>query len=676
MKHRAKSIIIKAATCFLLLIFILPSCKKDKGTAAIPSLELKATVDGKSYSVDASKLSVNSYADANDPKKALEITAPLDNNGTQLVIFSNDLKDGVINITPKIGSSLNPKKAQTPTVTDFVDQSYIRFISGGNSFYAYSGSITIKIVANILTYTWNITFKDAASREFTSTGSLVIDLSKYTSKPKSEIKDPTPLSAKPTIESIAPNIGPDGTEVTISGTNFSTTLTDNVVKFNGTVATVKSAPATKLVVTAPNGGATGVVSVKVKNSEITTGPLFTYQALPTILSVSPGAGKVGDAVVILGTNFSSVISENVLKFNGITATITSVTGGGIQTTVPAGATTGPVSISVKGGPTVTGPQFQVNSASNGTGSVEYITKLDGPASYTKIASAPNMVTEMYIDKTAKILYYSDFASFSTTNENTVYKTDLTGGNATKFSTDARIANVSSITTDATGNVYVVCNQDGSNQKVNIYKVTANGTTVTEIVKNLPIYGATRKIYVDSQNTVWYGHDHKIVAGADVYDGSHNANSAKDGPLYKGDAAYLFDFTQSGNIKYKTFDLVSGVSASTDFSVLSMFTQDDSKIATNSLTFSRLAIDGDENAYVLYPLSYQSGQIATTWIIRKTKNGSGTSSLMAKFITKYDSSKNYIEPQGIGGYSPPVFIAGPSGDVYLRYNDKDIIKISQ
>src|SRR6476659_7239887 len=118
MKHRAKSIIIKAATCFLLLIFILPSCKKDKGTAAIPSLELKATVDGKSYSVDASKLSVNSYADANDPKKALEITAPLDNNGTQLVLFSNDLKDGVINITPKIGSSLNPKKAQTPTVTD------------------------------------------------------------------------------------------------------------------------------------------------------------------------------------------------------------------------------------------------------------------------------------------------------------------------------------------------------------------------------------------------------------------------------------------------------------------------------------------------------------------------------------------------------------------------------
>jgi hypothetical protein len=680
MKTQTQTIILKAVTCFLLLIFILPSCKKDKGTEITPTLELKATVDGKSYTVDAGKLSVNSYSDSGDPKKALEVTAPLDNNGTQLVFFSNDLKDGIINILPKVGSSLNPKKPQTPTVTDVVDQSYVKFISGGNNFYAFSGSITIKIVNNILTYSWNITFKDATSREFNSTGSMIIDLSKYTAKPKSEIKDPTPLSAKPTLESIAPNIGPDGTEVTISGTNFSTTLTDNVVKFNGLEAVVKSATATKLVVTSPKYGTTGAVSVKVKNSEIATGPVFTAQALPTILSVSPAIGKVGDAVTILGTNFSSVLAENVVKFNGTTATITSVIVGGMQLTVPVGATTGPVSISVKGGATVTGPQFQVSTANTGgSGTVDYITKLDGTAGFTKIATATSKITEMFIDKSSKTLYYSTFDKLAPSPTNTVYKLSLTGGDPVKFSADARVTNISYITTDAQGNVFMLYNQDNSAQKVTILKSTPDGVTVTEVAKDISYQGnTTKRLYVDSQDTIWLGHSNKIVNGVDTYVSSHNANGAYDGPLFKGDQAYLVDFKQYGNISFKTLNLVTGTNAPTDFNLLGMFKQDDAKIDDNNYLgkYSILAVDGDESAYILYPLSYQTGQLTLTWIIRKTKNGAaGASTLMAKFITKYSSSPYYAEPQGQANEAP-VFVAGPSGDVYMRYNDKDIIKISQ
>ena len=48
-----------------------------------------------------------------------------------------------------------------------------------------------------------------------------------------------------------------GTEVTITGTGFSTTATDNTVKFNGTTATVSGATNTSLVVTVPTGTTTG-----------------------------------------------------------------------------------------------------------------------------------------------------------------------------------------------------------------------------------------------------------------------------------------------------------------------------------------------------------------------------------------------------------------------------------
>ncbi len=88
----------------------------------------------------------------------------------------------------------------------------------------------------------------------------------------SDSMDPLP---KPSVASIEPTRGIDGDEVTITGTNFSTTLSDNQVTFEGKVARVTSATATKLVVTAPVGGTTGVVTVTSPGGTV-TGPTFRY----------------------------------------------------------------------------------------------------------------------------------------------------------------------------------------------------------------------------------------------------------------------------------------------------------------------------------------------------------------------------------------------------------------
>jgi len=46
---------------------------------------------------------------------------------------------------------------------------------------------------------------------------------------------------------------------------------------------------------------------------------------PTITSFSPASGTVGTAVTILGTKFDPVAANNVVSFNGVTATQTSFT---------------------------------------------------------------------------------------------------------------------------------------------------------------------------------------------------------------------------------------------------------------------------------------------------------------------------------------------------------------
>ncbi len=67
----------------------------------------------------------------------------------------------------------------------------------------------------------------------------------------------------PTITSFTPSSGPIGTPVTITGTNFNTTLANNIVYFGATKATVTAATATQLTVTVPTGATYQPITVQV-----------------------------------------------------------------------------------------------------------------------------------------------------------------------------------------------------------------------------------------------------------------------------------------------------------------------------------------------------------------------------------------------------------------------------
>ncbi len=88
------------------------------------------------------------------------------------------------------------------------------------------------------------------------------------------VVDDEPEVLLPAITGVSPMSGVIGTEVTISGSNFSTTANQNAITFNGTAAVTKSASATQLVVDVPEDATTGPVAVIV-NGETATGPSFT-----------------------------------------------------------------------------------------------------------------------------------------------------------------------------------------------------------------------------------------------------------------------------------------------------------------------------------------------------------------------------------------------------------------
>ena len=114
--------------------------------------------------------------------------------------------------------------------------------------------------------------------------------------------------AVPTVNSISPAAGPlaGGTTVTITGTNFAGS-TAPIVDFGTNPGTVTSFSTTQIVAISP-AGVEGTVDVTVTatggTSATSTGDQFTYQALPSITSITPAMGPVtgNTPVTITGTD--------------------------------------------------------------------------------------------------------------------------------------------------------------------------------------------------------------------------------------------------------------------------------------------------------------------------------------------------------------------------------------
>src|SRR5207247_8522580 len=146
--------------------------------------------------------------------------------------------------------------------------------------------------------------------------------------------------------SASDNVGVVGVQFKLDGANLGAEVTSAPysVSWNTTSANNGTHALTAVARDAAGNTATASVSV-------------TVVSAPTITGFTPTSGPVGTSVTISGTNFTGATA---VMFNGVSAapfTVTSDTT--IQDTVPAGMTTGPLSVTTPWGTATSSTVFTV-----------------------------------------------------------------------------------------------------------------------------------------------------------------------------------------------------------------------------------------------------------------------------------------------------------------------------
>ena len=199
-----------------------------------------------------------------------------------------------------------------------------------------------------------------------------------------------------------PDAGDVGAAVTIYGTGFSPTPGSNTVTINGTSASVTAASANVLAVTVPTGATTGLISVTSPNGSASSATPFTVAATlaPTISGTSPSQGTAGTAVTIIGSNFRTTTTENLVMFNSSPAQVGSATAGSIGTTVPATATSGKVSVATPFGKAIDSTDFIVPPPPFGTSDIAATYRMSPGGAQAVTVSTANKVALVLFDATA------------------------------------------------------------------------------------------------------------------------------------------------------------------------------------------------------------------------------------------------------------------------------------
>ena len=158
------------------------------------------------------------------------------------------------------------------------------------------------------------------------------------------------------ISGIKPLSGGANTRVTIRGSGFETTTTGNTIDFNGKEASVVSATEEEIVVMAPDGVSTGVVSVNINGQKI-TGPAFNVVGKPVISMVTPLSGPKGVEMTITGDIFSDIADENKVFINGVEVPVQAAAQKQLKLVVPGGTGSGIIKVVVNDQAT-DGPSFK------------------------------------------------------------------------------------------------------------------------------------------------------------------------------------------------------------------------------------------------------------------------------------------------------------------------------
>src|SRR6266404_2619287 len=343
-----------------------------------------------------------------------------------LISGTPDAPNVTSNFTVMVTDSSNPAQTATqalsilinlpppPTITSLSQNAGAVGASitiTGTNFGTAQGSSTVTFNGNTAAAAsaWSATSITVLVPAGATTGNVVVTVFGVASN-----GSPFTIVLPPTITILSQISGAVGVSITITGTNFGTPQGTSTVTFNGTAAAAASAwSATSITVLVPVGATTGNVVVTV-GAQVSNGSPFTIVLPPSITNLSQTSGPAGTSITITGTNFGATQGTSTITFNGITATAASAwSATSITVSVPAGATTGNVVVTVLGtasngsaftvlascttnctlSGTVTGPWVTgVTISLTGTASASTTTAANGTYSFASLAAGSYTIT--------------------------------------------------------------------------------------------------------------------------------------------------------------------------------------------------------------------------------------------------------------------------------------------
>jgi len=277
----------------------------------------------------------------------------------------------------------------------------------------------------------------------------------------------------PAVLAINPTQGSFGDTVTITGSGFASSASQNNVTFNGKTATVIGASSTQLQVTVPTLCGTGSVNVSANNSTA-AGPLFTFD---TTYKVTLFATGLNDAYCL-----TMDAAGNLYVTNPAIATVSKISPTGVVSMFSS------YIINCAG---------IVSDANNNI----YVVNNQGLTSGTIFKIDPSGTANTFANIAGNII------GLTIDNSGNIYAADNSAGEILEISSSGTVTTfatgmpgIMAIAHSSSGNFYATSVTPGPLYNGTVYKITGNGSVTT--ISNTLNFEIGTGIAVDNNENVY------------------------------------------------------------------------------------------------------------------------------------------------------------------------------